>query len=40
LPLNERIKTILKEHNQVLSENKQVFNGLGIFNLRLTMGAV
>lgn len=40
LPLNEKIKNILKKHNQVWSENKQAFNGLGIFNLRLTMGAV
>ncbi|WP_374695829.1 hypothetical protein [Spiroplasma endosymbiont of Polydrusus formosus] len=40
LPLNERIKTLLKEHNQVYSENNQAFNGLGVFNLRLTMGAV
>ncbi len=40
LPLNERIKKILKEHNQVYSENKQEFKGLVIFNLRLTMGAV
>ncbi|RUO85679.1 hypothetical protein [Spiroplasma endosymbiont of Megaselia nigra] len=28
LPLNERIKNILKEHNQVYSENKQAFKGL------------
>ncbi|WP_374696830.1 hypothetical protein [Spiroplasma endosymbiont of Polydrusus formosus] len=34
------MQNILKEHNQVYSENKQAFNGLGIFNLRLTMGAV
>jgi len=40
LPLDERIKTILKEHNQVRSENKQALNVLGVFNLRLTMGAV
>ncbi len=31
LPLNERIKNILKEHNQVYSENTQAFNGLGCF---------
>ncbi len=40
LPLNERIKNILKEHNRVYSEKKRAFNGLGIFNLRLTRGAV
>ncbi|WHQ37195.1 hypothetical protein [Spiroplasma sp. SV19] len=40
LPLNDRIKKILKDKNQIYSENKQAFNGLGIFNLRLTMGAV
>ncbi|WP_374695864.1 hypothetical protein [Spiroplasma endosymbiont of Polydrusus formosus] len=38
LPLNERMQNILKEHNQVYCENKQAFNGLGIFNLLLTMG--
>ncbi|MFW4371276.1 MAG: hypothetical protein EHV01_004980 [Spiroplasma sp. hy2] len=38
--MNDRIKNILREKHQVFSENKQAFNNLGVFNLRLTMGAV